>query len=134
MYSLRNIFSFKFSLVCLVTIFYLSFMETSGLKGPSFFLFLGRFDLFAHFSMYFGLSLIFFFEKYRKSDKKAESLKFSKCQKFILLFIFISFLVEVFQPILSNRTRELSDFLANTCGSYTGFFCLRYFIKKIKFF
>jgi len=122
---LKNFNFYKFSIFCFALILYLSFMDLGEVKPPKVFFFFGRFDLFAHFSMYFGLSFIFFIEKFKKFEYNDKSLKFSKSQMFILLFIFISFMIEVFQPIISNRSRELSDFLANIVGSYSGYFCMR---------
>ena len=128
---LKNINLFKFSIFCFALILYQSFMDTGELKPPKMFFFFGRFDLFAHFSMYFGLSFIFFIERLKKFEFNFESLIFSSSQKFILLFIFLSFLIEVFQPIISNRSRELTDFLVNTVGSYSGYFCVRLLKNRI---
>ena len=125
-------FSFKFTLICFAVILYLSFMNAGAVKIPKLTIFFGHFDLIVHFFMYFGLSFLFFAERYRKFEYSAESIQFLNCQKFILLFVLSSFLIEVFQPIISNRSRELSDFLANTAGCYTGFFCLR-LLKNVIF-
>ena len=93
-------------------------MNAPEISSPRYILSI-RFDLFAHFSMFFGLSFLFFFEKYRKNKDKI--LKSSENHKYILLIVLFGFFIELFQPILSNRSRELYDFLADVIGSYTGY-------------
>ena len=83
-------------------------------------------DLLAHFSMFVCLSSIFFVEKQRKNNKK---LKFIENQKYLAAFIILGLLIEIFQPILSNRSRELFDFIADTVGCYVGYFVFVLFRK-----
>ena len=83
-------------------------------------------DLLAHFSMFVCLSSIFFVEKQRKNNKK---LKFIENQKYLAAFIILGLLIEIFQPILSNRSRELFDFIADTVGCYAGYFVFVLFRK-----
>jgi VanZ family protein len=105
-------------------------MDTSDVTVPRFFIFKG-FDKIVHFLMFFGLSFIFFFEKYRKDRNKKVVIRFSENHKYLLFFILTGFLIEVFQPLLSNRIRDLYDFLTDVVGSYTGYFVLIFFNKKI---
>jgi len=125
---IKIINKYKFTIICLIAIFYLSFIDTSDIKQPKQ-IFLIPFDLIAHFSMYCGTAFIFFIEKYRK---KEVIFKIQNNQKYLFFFIILGFLIEIFQPILSNRSRELSDFLANTAGCYVGLFVFLGFKKYWK--
>ena len=117
MQFLKTVNKFKFTILCFVVINYLCFSEVSEIKPPRFLLF-AHFDLFVHFSMFFGLTFIFFLEKYWK--KKIKTFKFIENHKYIYLFIIFGLLIEIFQPILSNRSRELFDFLTDTVGCFAG--------------
>lgn len=102
-------------------------MDSDTIEMPTFVF--KDFDKIVHFLMFYGLSVIFFIEKYNLFSNKETILKFAVNHKYILIFILTGFLIEVFQPILSNRTRSLFDFLADTSGSYAGYF-VSVFLKK----
>jgi glycopeptide antibiotics resistance protein len=104
-------------------------MDTSTIEVPRFFTFKGL-DKIEHFLMFFGLSFIFFYEKFRKVQKKEFMFKLTENHKYLLFFILSGFLIEIFQPILSNRVRDLYDFLTDVVGSYAGFFVLVFFKKR----
>ena len=116
---------YKFTIICLFAIIYLCFMDMGNITAPDIFAF-SKFDLFAHFSMYLGLSFIFFTEKQRKNERK---LTFAESQKYLIAFIILGFLIEIFQPILSTRSRELFDFIADLLGCYIGYFIFVLFRK-----
>ena len=125
MHLLKIIKNYKFSIICIILINYLCFIDMGNLPQPNFFAFT-KFDLFAHFSMYAGLSFIFLIEKQRKNNEK---LTFIESQKYLAAFIILGLLIEIFQPILSNRSRELFDFIADTVGCYVGYFVFVLFRK-----
>ncbi|MDR2928975.1 MAG: VanZ family protein [Cytophagaceae bacterium] len=87
------------------------------------------FDLFAHFLMFSGFTFVFFTEKYRKSANQKDAFKFYLNCKYIFYAILLGFLIEVFQPILSTRSRELFDFFADVAGATAGYFVFNLFKK-----
>jgi VanZ family protein len=103
-------------------------MDASEFEVPRFFMFKG-FDKVVHFLMFFGLSFIFFFEKLRKDRKKELEFKLTENHKYLLFFVLTGFLIEIFQPVLANRSRDLYDFILDVVGSYSAYFVL-VFVKK----
>lgn len=124
----KKVNQYKFSALCLIAIIYLCFSNTSEISTPNYIFFI-RFDLLVHFLMFFTLSFLFFLEKEREKKDRKKILKFIVNHKFIVFIFLIGLLIEIFQPILSNRSRELYDFLADVVGSYTGFFVFKLFFK-----
>ena len=116
--SFKKIRKYKFTIICLFTIIHLCFLDMGDMNPPNIFAF-SKSDLFAHFSMFLGLSFIFFIEKQHNNEKK---LTFAENQIYIIAFIILGFLIEIFQPILSTRSRELFDFIADVIGCYAGYF------------
>ena len=100
-------------------------MDMGDISTPNIFAF-SKFDLFAHFSMYLGLTFIFLTEKQYKNENK---LTFAESQKYLIAFIILGFLIEIFQPILSTRSRELFDFIADIIGCYAGYLLFIIFRK-----
>jgi len=116
---------YKFTIICLIAIIHLCFMDMGDISTPNIFAF-SKFDLFAHFSMYLGLTFIFLTEKQYKNENK---LTFAESQKYLIAFIILGFLIEIFQPIISTRSRELFDFIADLLGCYAGYFVFVLFRK-----
>lgn len=102
-------------LVWLVAILVASFMPSQHIRS-SWFLFPNE-DKFIHFCMYFGLSFLFVWA-YGK-DRKTSVI-------FLLIVTIVTSLfsgaIEILQPIISNRTSDISDFIANSLGALFGSF------------
>ena len=105
-----------------IAILVASFMPSQHIRS-SWFLFPNE-DKLIHFCMYFGLSFLFVWA-YTKEKKISVT--------FLLIVALIASLfsgcIEVLQPILSNRTSDISDFIANSFGALFGSF---FFILKCK--
>ena len=91
-------------------ILFASFMPSQHLRHE-WFLFPNE-DKVIHAIMYFGLALLFLLNS-RKS--------FSLTKRFIIISVvsicFIGGVIELLQPILSNRTCDFPDFVANSTGA-----------------
>ncbi len=104
----------------LIAILVASFMPSQHIRS-SWFLFPNE-DKLIHFCMYFGLSFLFVWA-YIKEKKTSIT--------FLLIVALIASLfsgcIEVLQPLLSNRTSDISDFIANSFGAFLGsfFFALK---------
>ncbi|WP_363320272.1 VanZ family protein [Plebeiibacterium marinum] len=101
------------TLIVIAFILFLSLINVNKIT-PNNIHFFKHFDKFAHFIMYFGLSLIFFLENYKN--------KYS-LRKFWIIIDTISFgiLVEFLQLILTNiRTANFFDAVFNSIGVIFG--------------
>lgn len=115
-------------LFALLIILYLSFMEVGGLPSSKFFEF-KRADIIIHFLMYSFLSFALFIESsYRATNISVRN------KPWVFIFILISFgaVVEILQPIVSNRSCEFFDFTANILGVIWGYYfhCIIRWILK----
>lgn len=99
----------------LVAILVASFMPSQHIRS-SWFLFPNE-DKLIHFCMYFGLSFLFVWAYIK--EKKASIAFLLIVALIVSLF---SGVIEILQPILSNRTSDISDFIANSLGALFGSF------------
>lgn len=118
---------YPFTVISISIILYLSFMSVGGIPENKFFQF-RRSDLIVHFLMYAFLSVVFFSERYK--NIRNENIKL--IWKIFLGLIFFGATIEILQPILSNRSCEFFDFVANILGVFAGFFTHRLWLKVLK--
>ena len=117
-YALNTIKKHSFFVFALFIILYLSFMDVGGIPSSKFFDF-KRSDIIIHFLMYSFLSFILFIESHYRSAIK--SIR-NKPWVFIFMLISLGGLIEIFQPIISNRSCEFFDFAANVLGVIWGYY------------
>ncbi len=118
---------YPFTVISVSIILYLSFMSVGGIPDNKFFQF-RRFDLIVHFLMYAFLSVVFFSERYK--NIRNENIKL--IWKIFLVLICFGATIEILQPVLSNRSCEFFDFMANILGVFAGFFTHRLWVKVLK--
>jgi VanZ family protein len=118
----KKIKQYPITLLALLLIAYLSFMNTEGIPDQNFLNFKGS-DLMVHFLMYSFLSFVFFFEHFK--NKKRAIIGFHWILLFFSVLISISATVEVLQPIVARRSCEFYDLLANTTGVIWGYIFFR---------
>jgi VanZ family protein len=126
--SIINIKKHPFFLGALLIIGYLSFMDVGGIPTSKFFEF-KRSDSIIHFLMYSFLSFVFFIENHYRSTNKANTLS---PWAFIFLLISLGAIIEIFQPIISNRSCEFFDFAANVVGVIWGYYFHRMIVWLLK--
>jgi VanZ family protein len=123
----KAIKQYKFSILTLLAVLTLSLMKSSSMPSSQMWNIFGI-DKVVHFSMYFSLTFIIFFEKELNSSK----LSFKKALLPITILIILGAIIEIIQPIVSNRSCELFDFFANSIGVFAGFYLNYLTGKKIK--
>jgi hypothetical protein len=79
--------------------------------------------------MYSFLSFVFFIENHYRSTNKTNTLS---PWAFIFILISLGAIFEIFQPIISNRSCEFFDFVANVVGVIWGYYFHRIIIWLLK--
>lgn len=117
----QKIFQYKFSIITSSIIIFLSMAESPDLPSAPF-LNIPYLDKLVHFAMYTGLSMVLFLEK--NWNKVSHNQKIGQAYNMLLLLIAIMLggLLEILQPLLSDRARDFWDFIANTTGVVLGFY------------
>lgn len=111
------------TLLWFLAILIASFMPSQHIQ-KSWFLFENE-DKLVHACMYLGLALLFLLNSRRN---------FNITQKFICISVItvcvLGGIIELLQPIISNRTCDFSDFVANSCGAIIGGISMYFYTKK----
>ena len=118
---------YKFTILTLVLIIFLSLSGGENINKPWYLNFEGS-DKVIHFLMYGFLTLVYLSERtfIFRMKKKTKPAKWY----FVLWIIFIGAAIEIFQPLLADRTKDIWDFTANTGGviiAYLTFFMIMKF-------
>lgn len=122
---------YKFSLLMTFIVLTLSLMSSSEVPSTKLWDFKGI-DKLVHLGMYSALSFVLFFEK-SKTQATTSKQPFSRPNVWlIILLIAAGGMIELIQPALANRSRELMDFLANTLGVFLGFYLQTWFKQLLK--
>lgn len=100
-----------------------SFMPSSHIS-PSLYLFPHQ-DKVVHACMYFGLAFLFLLNS--RHSFKITTIFFIIS---ILSICAMSGLIEILQPILSSRTADIADFVANSIGALVGGGIVFHWIKS----
>lgn len=116
--------TFKFTLLCIVLIWYLCLFKPPTIRSLTF----DGFDKLTHILMYWGTCSVFWVEYYRSN------LKFSKTRLIfpgIILPILMSGIIELCQGYFTTyRSADWMDVLANSTGVllalFTALICRRY--------
>lgn len=110
------------SLLWFVGILYGSFAPKQTLD-QRFFLFENQ-DKVVHGIMYLVFIILCLY-----NTQKQQSITIKMYTLFFIGIATMSLSIEFLQPILSNRTCDMMDFLSNTIGVTIGLFCFLYFFK-----
>ncbi|MFW5886700.1 MAG: VanZ family protein [Bacteroidota bacterium] len=103
--------NYKFTILLLGIIFFLSLSEVQNINKPNFFKFEGS-DKVAHFLMYAFLTFIYLLERTKFFKMKIKNARWYHT----LWIVFIGAFIEILQPELANREKDFWDFAANTLG------------------
>lgn len=109
------------SILWVTGILYASFTPTSSIDERLYFF--KHQDKIIHIGMYFGLSFLVASDIFTSTQLQARS--------YIILFVLIvlfSSCIEILQPIISNRSNDIGDIVANGIGTFVGLFI--FYIKK----
>jgi VanZ family protein len=126
---LKHIVNYKFTLVTLLTVLFLSLSSGENINKPWFLKFENS-DKLIHFSMYGFLTLIYLMERTHFLRIKTKT---RQTRWYFILWIFVTGgIIELLQPLMANRQKDLWDFLANTSGiisAYLMFLLIRRIMK-----
>lgn len=112
---------YKFTLLTAAIVISLSLMSSSKVPSTNLWNFKGI-DKLVHLAMYSGLAFVLFAEKNRHHTTVNRE-PFNLANIFpILALVVTGGIIELVQPALANRSREVMDFVANTTGVFLGFY------------
>ncbi len=122
---------YKFSLLTAIIVLSLSLMSSSEMPSTKLWDFKGI-DKLVHLAMYSALSFVLFFERNR-AQPITNKQPFNRNNVLpIVLLITAGGIIELIQPALATRSRELMDFFANTIGVFMGFYLQLLFKQLLK--
>ena len=110
---------FLLTLVCLAAVFYLSFFRPSELPLAG----VPLIDKWTHVVMYFGLTLVFWFDYHLYSARRARFASDVLLFCGFVLPVVLGGVIEIAQAHWTGgwRSGEMADFAADTLGSLLGF-------------
>ena len=118
---LKLLYQYKFTIITAIIIVSLSLMSSSEVPSTKLWNFKGI-DKLVHLAMYSALSFVLFFEKNRYKIKSNRQ-PFNAINIYpIVVMIVAGGIIELIQPALANRSREIMDFVANSAGVFLGFY------------
>lgn len=118
-YLKSHIKQYKFTIVVAIIITIISLVNESNLPSSGFFQF-KHFDKLVHVLMYMSLSYILYLE--RNLKKYLASRKhIIPNWLFLVILIVMGGVIEIIQPMVSNRSCNLFDFLSNGVGAVLGY-------------
>jgi VanZ family protein len=123
----QPIVNYKLTIITLAVIVFLSLSATENINMPRFLNFEGA-DKLNHLGMYGFLTLIYLIERTAIFISGRQTLPTK--WYYILWIIIIGGVMEIIQPLISGREKDVLDFLANTSGvvmTYLGFLILSKF-------
>ena len=116
-----KIFQYKFSIILCIAVLFLSLMNSSDVPGTKLWNFEGL-DKIVHILMYISLTSTIFLEKNKKSQEVSKNILSKNNLIPLILLVLMGGSIELIQPIVANRSCEITDFLANISGIILGFF------------
>ncbi|MDG5799379.1 VanZ family protein [Marinilabiliaceae bacterium ANBcel2] len=126
--NLKYITNYRVTIIIAIAIIFLSLMTSSNVPSSPLINFKGI-DKIVHFMMYFSLTMVYLIEKYIYNKDKTVKIKNNFIG--ILLIILLGGLIEIFQPIISNRNSDFYDFIANSAGVISAYIIFKSFNLKI---
>ena len=116
-----KIFQYKFSIILCIAVLFLSLMNSSDVPGTNLWNFEGL-DKIVHILMYLSLTSTVFLEKNKTSQGVSKNILSKNNLIPLILLVLMGGTIELIQPIVANRSCEITDFLANISGIILGFF------------
>lgn len=110
---LQKLVNYKFTILTLGIIIFLSLAGSNNINTPNIFKFKNS-DKLVHFGMYGFLTLIYLMERTGFLKKKTSKNKTKWF--YVLWIIIIGAIIEIVQPIIAGREKDIWDFIANTSG------------------
>lgn len=125
-YISSHIRQYKFTIVVAIIITIISLVNDSKLPSQGIFG-LKHLDKMIHVIMYMSLSYVLYLER---NMKKYQNIKTHKIPNwlFLVFLIIMGGVIEIIQPMVSNRSCDLYDFLSNGVGAIFGY--LLYHLTK----
>jgi len=125
-----HIRQYKFTAVITIIITFISLINESNIPSTGWLAFKNS-DKVVHIIMYMSLSYVMFLER---NQKRYLSVRHHKIPNVIIMIIliFMGGVIEIIQPIVSNRSCNLLDFIANGIGAILGFLLFKYTHRLLK--
>lgn len=126
---LAFLYKYKFTVLTAAIVVTLSLMSSSQVPSTNLWNFKGI-DKLVHLAMYSALSFVLFSEKNRHNTS-INRQAFNRANIYqIIALVVTGGIIELIQPALANRSREIMDFVANTTGVFFGFY-LHIWMKQL---
>lgn len=122
---------YKFTVLTAAIVVSLSLMSSSQVPSTDLWNFKGI-DKLVHLAMYSALSFVLFTEK-NWHNTRINTQPFNEASIYqIVALVVTGGVIELIQPALANRSREIMDFVANTAGVFLGFYLHIWFKQLLK--
>lgn len=127
---IQQVVNYKFTILTLVVIIFFSLKGGGSINKPWFLQFKES-DKVLHFLMYGFLTMVYLAERtfFLKTKTKTHPVKWY----FVLWIILIGAAIEIVQPVLAERTKDIWDFIANTAGIFTAYLAFFLITKYYNF-
>lgn len=121
---IQQVVNYKFTILTLGIILFLSLKGSESINKPWFLQFKES-DKVLHFLMYGFLTMVYLAERtfFLKAKTKTNPVRWY----YILWIVIIGAAIEIVQPIMAERAKDIWDFAANTAGifiAYLAFFLI----------
>lgn len=118
-YITSHIRQYKFTIVVGIIVTIVSLLNSSKFPSPGAFGF-KHMDKVVHVIMYMSLSYVLYLER---NLEKYQSIRTHKIPNWLFLVVLIAMggVIEIIQPMVSNRSCDLYDFLSNGLGAIFGY-------------
>ncbi|MGM0377837.1 MAG: VanZ family protein [Bacteroidota bacterium] len=116
---IQQLVNYKFTILTLGIILFFSLKGGESINRPWFLQFKES-DKVLHFLMYGFLTMVYLAERtyFLKTKRKTNPVRWY----YVLWIILIGAAIEIVQPILADRTKDIWDFIANTGGIFIAYF------------
>ncbi len=127
----KLISQYKFTIITAIIVISLSLMSSTEVPSTKLWNFKGI-DKLVHLAMYSALSFVLFYEKNRyQKNVDARPLNSTNIYRIGVLIV-VGGIIELIQPALANRSREIMDFIANSTGVFLGFYLHLWFRQLLQ--
>ncbi len=126
----ESIVNYKFTILTMVIIVFLSLSGSNNINTPRFLDFKGA-DKLIHFGMYGFLTLIYLMERtgLLKPKMKTKQTRWF----FVIWIVLIGAIIEIVQPIFAGREKDILDFFSNTAGVIMAYIAFYVFTRYYNF-
>ena len=127
---IQQIVNYKFTILTLGIIIFFSLKGGENINKPWFLQFKES-DKVLHFLMYGFLTMVYLAERtfFLNTKTKTHSVKWY----YVLWIILIGAAIEIIQPVLADRSKDIWDFIANTTGIFIAYWVFFLITKYYKF-